>query len=284
MTPPLLTPGSVHLRRGRSALCALIAIAFAACGGSSSETTAPKPKYTMPLTLATVSSAVDLLTTGTDTVPVQCTGTLLVDCPGGVAGPVVTISRVRVLDSIVTLAPGVQYTYSAYVTLTSTQDIPVSVPSVGDCGLHLDTSPGNSPTVRVFGGAYFRSSVQQGPLDELALTIGLDGLEAADISFTGGTVCQVANATISLYLAPIAAALQGGTTILLCAGSGPGRFVVCPNSPAAAERSRDISFLSWREDRPVPSPSAAPRSTAAAPSPPGPFPPARGSSSTPASA
>lgn len=228
-------------RVGVVALCAGMALALAGCGGSRSGPTAPPPPppYTMPLSRATIQSAVDLVTTGMDTVPVLCGGTVPVDCPGGAPGPVITVSRVRVLDSLLALRPDTAYDFSAYVTLTSSQDIPVTVPVVGDCGLHLDTTPGASPTVRLSGQAYFVSSVPAGPLDELEIDVGLDGVEAADVSLTGGAGCALVNQSIGFYLGVISAALRTGTgPIFLCAGSGPGLFVVCPASPAAAERPR----------------------------------------------
>ena len=211
-----------------------IALAPAGCGGNS--TTSPSQPYTMPLTQATVQSAVDLFTTGTDTVPVQCSGTVPIDCPGGSAGPVVTIALDRVSDSIFTFMPGQSYQYSTHVALTVSQDIPVTIPVIGACGLHVDVSQGASPTVHVSGEVTFRSSTLAGPLDELDLTAALDGLEAADVSLTGGGACALANESLSLYLGLLTTALGTPTEVLLCAGSGPGKFVTCPAPAAAARR------------------------------------------------
>ena len=226
-------------RFGVAALCAGITLALAGCGDSGSGPTSPPPPYKMPLSQATIQSAVDLFTTGTDTVPVQCGGTVPIDCPGGASGPVITISRARVVDSLFLQRLDTAYSFSAYVTLTSSQDIPVTIPVVGDCGLHLDTSAGSSPTVHLSGQAYFTSSVPAGPLDELALTFNLDGLEAADFSLSGGTACALANEAASFYVGTILSALGTGAPIFLCAGSGPGLFALCPSSPSAAERRRE---------------------------------------------
>jgi hypothetical protein len=215
-------------------------MAIGGCSGSKSIPSGPNTAYTLPLTRGTVQAAVDLLTTGTDTVPVQCGATVPVDCPSGTPGPTITVALDRVADSIVLIDSSfssIEYTFSAHLTLTTNQDIPLTLPVVGECGLHVDTSPGASPTVHVSGQAHFTSSVGAGPLDELMVTVGLDGLEAADVSLTGGTACALATVASGVYVGAISAALRTGGTIPLCAGSGPGLFVVCgTTTPFRARR------------------------------------------------
>ena len=209
-----------RLAWGLAPACAgLLATVAAGCGSKSA--TAP---LTLPVTSATVQSAVDLFTTGTLHVPPSCGTSPSIDCPGGTAGTPIPVTVTRGATTIAQTAPDV-FGYDVDLAIATGSAIPVSYQGV-DCTVAVNTAAGASPTVHVAGTATFSSQTPGGSIDRLDLTIALTGLEATDVTFSGGTLCQMANFGGLSFFGGIVTNAFEGVASHLCAGAG-GQLTTC---------------------------------------------------------
>jgi hypothetical protein len=227
-------------RRAFARVCAGGMLLAGGCGKSS---TGPVGYEALPATAGTVQAALDLFTTGNVLVPTVCdsAATTKLNCPGGVPGSPVYITVRRDSLSIVYNMPADRFDYAVKMKLVTPVDIPVTIALVGECGLHLDTTPGADSLVQIVGTASFRSHIAGEPIDELDFsTPVVNGLTSDDMALTGGTGCLLANMGLSFYVETLQAMI-GPPALSLCGAPGPPLFVACetpPPVPYAAPRGR----------------------------------------------
>ena len=104
------------------------------------------------------------------------------------------------------LPPGVndRVDLSLRMSLKTVADLPVSIPLVGDCGVHVDTAPGASSTIQV--DVPLNLSADGLHVNALG-AVSLTGLTTDDVSITGGFGCQVANLGLGFFLNTLQATL-----------------------------------------------------------------------------
>ena len=200
------------------------------------SSTAPQGYEALPATSATVQSALDLFTTGDVLVPTVCdpTASARINCPGGVPGSPVYVTVTRHSVSITENVPAARFDYLVQMKLVTAMDIPITVPLVGDCGLHIDTSPGPDSLVQIVGSASFRSRTPGGPIDELDLsTPTMNNLTSDDVSLSGGFGCTIANLGLSFFLMTLESTITPPARSL-CGAPGPKLFVACDPPPPVA--------------------------------------------------
>jgi hypothetical protein len=195
----------------------LLVVAVAAACGSDPLA----PYEVLPQTAATVQSAVDFVTMGQDTVPVDCGSAITINCTGGNPGTtpaVITLTRTALsLDS---LAEG-SFSFGAQVTITTT-GIPITIPTVGNCTLNVDTSPGTSSTAQLSGPVTFPESTH------VQVVATLEGLEDDDISISGGIGCALADGFHAFVVGTLGDALS--RSVILCGAPGAPLLVPCRES------------------------------------------------------
>lgn len=195
----------------------LLVVAVAAACGSDPLA----PYEVLPQTTATVQSAVDFVTMGQDTIPVDCGSAITINCTGGNPGTapaVITLTRTALsLDS---LAEG-SFSFGAQVTITS-PGIPVNIPTAGNCTVDIDTSPGTSSTAQLSGPVTFPESTH------VQINGTLEGLEADDISISGGIGCALADGFQAFIVGAVADMLS--RNVILCGAPGAALLVPCRES------------------------------------------------------
>src|SRR4029077_18686994 len=101
-----------------------------------------------------------------------------------------------------------------------------------------------APTVRVAGAANFTSQTAGGPINRLDVRIdSVVGLDAADVSLNGGTLCTVATFG-GVAIGIVSRTFASPTPLHLCGAPGATLFEICPPQAAArVVRRRDFSHL-----------------------------------------
>ena len=200
----------------------------------------------LPQTTATVEAAVTLLTQGQILIPASCGGSPAINCPGGVAGSPVYVTLTRTA-STVTFVPGEnRYDFSATLSAVTATGIPITITSVGECTLNINTAAGASPTFTVTGSARFAGQFVGGPIDRVVVdNIAIAGLEEDDVTITGSAGCLAADAVIPFALGSITDTLEDDLARAYCVAPGPTLLQVCPAS---------ANFYGSRQRAPTPAP------------------------------
>lgn len=221
------------MHRARSAL----PVAFLLFGTTNCSKS-PTGLEVLPETLATVQSAVDLVTTGTIHVPASCSGVTTVACPGGIPDTAVYLTLTR--DSLA-IAFGdsvpTAYRYVARVAVVTASDIPVSTLG-SDCTVAINTTASGAPTVRVAGTATFGSQTPGGQINRLQMRVdSVSGLDAADVSLNGGVLCTFGTFGVGGFQSILFAAFSNAA-FNLCGAPGSTLFEECPLQAVAARQER----------------------------------------------
>ncbi len=204
-------------------IAALVAAGAAALTAACGKSATSPSNATLTPDAATVQAALNTYTTGTIAVPPNCASTVAINCPGGSAGGT---SYVGITRSGLTITQAAADSFAYAMDLAVATQSPFTVSSNGvDCAVSVNTAAGTSPTVHLAGTATFTSRTVGGAIDEIDLTTALTGAEAADVSVTGPTACQILQSQASFFEGVMVSALTGGTT-RLCAASG-GHFTSC---------------------------------------------------------
>ena len=155
-----------------------------------------------------VLDAFRLDASGNLNVPASCNTTTPVCCPGGTpvspCGPLQFdfVQQAGDPPSVLTPKAGAPNEFDATILarLKTVNDIPVTIPLAGDCGLHIDTTPGPSPQIQIDMPVFFSADrLRMGPVGPITIT----DLTTDDVSLTGGFACQVANLGLSFYLSTL---------------------------------------------------------------------------------
>jgi hypothetical protein len=186
----------------------------------------------IPLDQATADTISNLLFGGTRdvTVPTNCASSPSINCPGG--APAATSAQVHVVGSnvVATFAPGAnRYDTSATLAVTTLQAIPVGIPIAGDCLLSVNTALGSTPALSVQVQLQWIDHGGTGQLNVVNVqNVGVNGLEAADISISGNLGCQVANLSLSFMLDLLAQSLADQLGGSICGDPNSDGFIPCP--------------------------------------------------------
>ena len=144
-------------------------------------------------------------------VPASCGGTPALCCPGGnpvsPCGPLQFDFVQRAGESSATLVPSSDpdlFDFDVPARLKTVTDIPVNILGL-DCGLRIDTSPGSSPRIEIFGRVAFSADrLRMGPVTNVSVT----GLTTDDVAVTGGIACQTASLGIGAVLSTLVGVIQ----------------------------------------------------------------------------
>ena len=148
-------------------------------------------------------------------VPSSCGGSTPICCPGGTAqdpcGPIdIDLTLHPGDDARLVLAPQqgastLDVTVRARVQTGS--DIPVTVPVIGDCGLHVDTTQGSTPDLEIDMPIQFVQDATVGTTRIQVGTVAIQRLESSDVALTGSLGCEFASFGISFFISTIESAL-----------------------------------------------------------------------------
>ena len=190
----------------------------------------------LPITLATVQAAVDLMTTDTVYVPANCGGTPALNCPGGVAASPAPLVLTRDSVHIAASPDTMVYYFTAWATVVTPTAIPLSAFGL-DCGLTVNTAGGASPDIQVAGTVTFVSQTQGGPINRVDVTqVNISGLDTGDVALTGGIGCASANFGISFYFGTLTSILQDQLARSFCGAPGAKLLEPCPAQAVAVRR------------------------------------------------
>ncbi len=150
-------------------------------------------------------------------VPASCSGSTPVCCPGGVAqnpcGPVNIDLSLHAGDTPrLELHPkqgASELDVVVRARVTSTTDIPVKVPVVGNCGIKLDTTTKSPPDIEIDAPIDFVQDATSGTTRIVVGTVGLQNLSTDDVSLTGGFGCTIANVGLSFFIGTLKDQLTG---------------------------------------------------------------------------
>jgi len=208
------------MRASASCTSAVLLLAATACQSS----TGPHLYDALPETAATVQAALDSVTNGVVPVPASCP---TVNCPGGTPGAA-TITLTRVTATAVAQSART-FAYTATMKVLTANDIVVTLPVVGVCGLHIDTRPGTDSTIQVTGTATFVTDNAGGTPNRLSFsTPNLTTVAADDFALTGGLACAAGGGGSLSFFINILATTITPQFRQLCGAAGPDLFVACP--------------------------------------------------------
>ncbi len=224
LTPTRLSPPRALL----GALIATTLLATGGCGGGGTEPVR-KTLEALPVTAATVHAAVEFVTKSPSVVPPTCSGTVIINCPGGTPGANVSvaIARSNLTVTEVPVSLPRMFNFSVDLAITSLQDIPAIVQGLS-CGVAISTANGPSPTVHVTGSATFPTNPTTGITDRVVLSPTVTGIEEADLTLNGGLSCSLASGFKGLMIGSLTDAISRSTTGALCGAPGPALLFVCP--------------------------------------------------------
>jgi MYXO-CTERM domain-containing protein len=141
-------------------------------------------------------------------VPANCGGSTPVCCPGGQpqmpCGPIVIDLAQQPGDAprlVVTPVQGQSRLDLIIRARVRTQmDLPVTIPLVGDCGVHIDTDGGSFDDVRIDLPVSLAQDTAAGTTRVVVGDAALSQLSDEDVDLTGGFGCQLANLGVGLFI------------------------------------------------------------------------------------
>jgi hypothetical protein len=137
-------------------------------------------------------------------VPASCGGSPSVCCTGGnpvaPCGPLHFDFALRDGETGPSISPAGGPNFFAMdipMRLQTVADLPITIPLIGDCGMHIDTAPGADPRVHVsFQVQFSADRLRMGPTSNVTLV----GLTSDDVSVTGGIGCQLASLGLNFFV------------------------------------------------------------------------------------
>jgi hypothetical protein len=143
----------------------------------------------------------------------QCGGGIGVACPGGTPTsplPELLVDQDRYPGDadravFVPEPANSRFLVTLRARIRSLTPIPITLPTLGDCSLTVDTTAGSRPDVSLDFADAVLATAPNGPTALGDLTIA--GLEAADFSLSGGIACAIANVGTSAIVSAVQQAL-----------------------------------------------------------------------------
>lgn len=222
------------MKTARAGVICLL-IASTACG-SDDATGTDVVLDALPVTEATVVAAVQLMTALPLPVVASCAGNPTINCSGGVPGATISIPFTHTTPTATLVSPGV-YSFGTDITINSAPGIPLTYTGVG-CTVGVNTTAGSSQTVHLGGTATFSSYNDNGVTDELDITPELTGVEAADMTISGGTGCSLFTAFSGMFVNSFVSSFDQ-LAGQLCGAPGPTLLVPCSEVAATAKYGRN---------------------------------------------
>ena len=144
-------------------------------------------------------------------VPASCGGNPAICCPNGVpvspCGPVQIDLVQRAGDAPRLELRPAQGASRLDVTLRArlktTNDIPVKIPVVGNCGIAIDTAPGPNADIKIDLPIGFPQDALAGTTRVEAGAVALSQLTTQDVKLTGGIACQLASLGLGVFIGTI---------------------------------------------------------------------------------
>jgi hypothetical protein len=137
--------------------------------------------------------------------PASCGGSTPVCCPGGVLAA--SCGPLHADLTAASLGPSGDpnlFFLSLRMHLATVADLPVSVPVVGDCLIHIDTMPGPSSTIQIDVPVLFSADhLRISQLGDSTLT----DMTVDDVALGGGIGCQLANLGLGFFIDILQASL-----------------------------------------------------------------------------
>jgi len=145
-------------------------------------------------------------------VPPACDTSIPLCCPGGTplspCGPLHFDFVPKEGESgptLTQLSEPDQFAFDIPVRVNTVSDLPVTVPLVGECGLRIDTTGGDSPRIHVQGTLEFSTDrISMSPLGGVTV----NGLTSADLALTGSFSCTLANSALDFSLTTLRAMIE----------------------------------------------------------------------------
>jgi MYXO-CTERM domain-containing protein len=150
-------------------------------------------------------------------VPANCSGSPSTCCPGGnpitPCGPIVIDLVQRPGDQPRLVVAPSQGNARLDVTLRARvhtmMDVPVNVPLVGDCGLHIDTEDAGADDLIVNLPVSFVQDAMLGTTRIQPGTAAISQLDNGDVALTGGFGCQFASLGIGFFIGTLTDTFAG---------------------------------------------------------------------------
>ncbi|MEZ4366374.1 MAG: hypothetical protein R2939_08805 [Kofleriaceae bacterium] len=140
-------------------------------------------------------------------VPASCGGTPAICCPGGVAqvpcGPIDIDLSLQPGDAprleLTPIAGQSRLDLVVRARVSTAMDIPLDI-SIADCGLRLDTGPGDDPDLKISTTISFVQDPQAGTTRIEVGDVAVDQLTEDDVEITGNALCQLADLGVGFAL------------------------------------------------------------------------------------
>ncbi len=135
-------------------------------------------------------------------VPSSCGGSPAVCCPGGNPLPQCGPLRFELTEapSVFASPDPTRFPFTLRMRVQAVSDLPVNIPTVGDCGIRIDTTPG-IPFVELRGEMIFRQATPDDGRTVVFSPFVMDNLEEADVAITGGFACAAASSFATFLVA-----------------------------------------------------------------------------------
>ncbi len=172
-------------------------------------------------------------------VPVNCAGSPTTCCTGGTpvspCGPIVFDVAPQPGDLPRLVLTPVQGSSRIDLTLrarvSTTTDVPVNIPLVGDCGVRIDTLPGTSQDIQISVPLTFPQDAIAGTTRLVPGSVSLTGLSTDDVALVGGFACQAATFGLSSFIGiltdTLSSQIQSGLSQSLCKACPSGDVAEC---------------------------------------------------------
>ena len=171
--------------------------------------------------------------------PASCGGSTPICCPGGQP-----VSPCGPIDIDLNLQPGdaprlelnpasgaSRLDVVVRARIKTESDIPVKVPIAGDCGIRIDTAPGDDPDVQINAPISFVQDATAGTTRVEVGGVALNNLTSDDVELTGGFGCQIADFGLGAFLGiltdQITGAIQGTIQDQTCKACPSGNVSEC---------------------------------------------------------
>lgn len=221
-------PRRLAASRGRSVVLVLAALATSLIAPVAAAAAGPTQIAFDQVTASTVADLWFPIVEDRD-VPPSCGATPPIECPGGVPRASSTNLRFTRASLAATLNPPSSFVISADLRVETVDPLAVTVSGV-ECSLTIDTSAGTSSTIGVRTRADLMSSPYLDYNFILQSNPEVYGLEAVDVTFSGGILCGAFNGVVSLSLDVVQEQLADmiGSHGPLCGVPAPELVATCP--------------------------------------------------------
>jgi MYXO-CTERM domain-containing protein len=150
-------------------------------------------------------------------VPENCSGSPSTCCPGGnpvtPCGPIAIDLTRRPGDAprlvLAPVAGSSRLNLTLRARVTTVMDVPVGVPVVGDCGLHINTEDAGADDIIVNMPINFVQDTMAGTTRIEAGTATIEQLDNGDVALTGSFGCQFASLGIGFFIGTLTDTFAG---------------------------------------------------------------------------